>query len=162
MCLTEPILQWTIKMPIEYISKDLWLTDAPAILHGCNAQGVMNAGIGRGIRERYPQAYTAYKSAYNSAIRAGLNHLPVGDVYAVQCSDRIILNAITQCYYGRHQKRYVSYDAIATAAAAVEAMKLACVAAPKIGAGLGGGDWQVIEAIFNSECINTVIRIYTI
>lgn len=146
-------------MQIEYIKGDLFQTDVKTILHGCNAQGVMGSGVAKIIRNKYPKAYDRYHNEYKLH-----NHLKLGQVIAVPCGDKIIINAVTQEYYGRDGRRYVSYDAVAEAMQTVnrffEVYGISEIAMPQIGAGLGGGDWNVIAAIIESELKNVKPYVY--
>ena len=156
-------------MKIEYRKGDLFSTDITAIVHGCNAQGVMGSGVAKIIREKYPTAYERYVSEYNLT-----NHLKLGHVIPVPCGDRvndpdnfkIIINAITQDFFGRDGKRYVSYDAIADSMNIInrffEVYGISEIAMPQIGAGLGNGDWSVIAAIIESELVNVKPVVYTL
>lgn len=121
------------------------------IVHGCNAQGKMASGVAKDVRARYPQAYDAYMKEYET------NGLKLGKIVWVRVSDNPLLgiaNAITQQFYGRDPNRvYVNYDAVATVFD--EIGKIARkhslpVHYPKIGAGLGNGDWSIIEPIINN------------
>lgn len=148
-------------MKIEYVKGDLFSTPIKTIVHGCNAQGVMGSGVAKIVREKYPKAYERYQKEYEKN-----NSLELGSIVAVPCGDRlkdpenykIIINAITQDYYGRDGQRYVSYDAVAKSMSKInrlyEVYGIDEVAMPQIGAGLGGGDWKVIEAIIESELNN--------
>lgn len=120
------------------------------IIHGCNAQGVMASGVAKAIRARYPQAYEAYMKAHKE------NGLRLGQVIWARVSDDPLLgiaNAITQKFYGRNPDiRYVDYDAVKTAFEQVGAIARRHnlpVHYPKIGAGLGNGDWSIIEPIIS-------------
>lgn len=145
-------------MPItHYIAGDLFKTDIPVIAHGCNAQGVMGSGVAKIVKERYAVAYTAYVAFCKTQNVLRL----MGRNVAVKCNhNRTIVNMITQERYGRDGQRYVSYDAISKCFNSLENMGYEKVAIPKLGAGLGGGDWTVIEAIINSETPNTDIWVY--
>lgn len=153
-------------MNIKYVKGDLFSTAAPAIVHGCNAQGVMGSGVAKIIRERYPEAYKCYREAYCSATDKHLSALPLGDVYPAYSNDKLIINAITQCYYGRDGKRYCSYDAIDEAMQNVNNLcryrNITSVAMPKIGAGLGGGHWTVIEQIINYRLTAAQATVYVL
>lgn len=128
------------------------------IVHGCNAQGVMASGFAKAVREKYPKSYKDYKEAYD---RYGLH---VGEtVLSLQDDETTIVNAITQKFYGRNPDiQYVSYDAIWMAFSMFEdhfmhynfdkTHKIR-IHYPKIGAGLGGGDWNIIESIID-ECLD--------
>lgn len=136
-------------MKIIYKQGDLFQCSENIILHGCNSQGVMGTGVAKLIREKYPSAYTTYLAGY----------MELGTVtYAVQDDGKVIMNAVTQEFYGRQKDRvYVSYQAIEDALqrinwwASHSKDKSLVIAMPKIGAGLGGGDWEVIEGIIEKE-----------
>lgn len=120
------------------------------IVHGCNAQGVMGSGVALAVKNKYPQAYKDYVDEYNSV------GLVLGNVYPTQVSDELFLwNAITQDNYGRDPRRFMSYDAIETCFAKIQASIdadwhsdiLPEIHIPAIGAGLGGGNWEIIREI---------------
>lgn len=128
-------------------------TASGIIVHGCNAMGVMGSGVAKAIRKKFPFAYKAYKDYQEMwGLRVGtiiVAHQPCGVV---------VVNAITQERYGNDGKQYVSYEAVKScfASVALLAKRLAkygdaTVNYPLIGAGLGGGSWEVIEQIINTE-----------
>ena len=139
---------------MEYVKGNL--LDAPErlIAQGCNAQGVMGSGVARAIRDKWPEVYTQYRQRYQLA------GLRLGDVVLAYTDDgKIVANCITQEFYGRDGKRYVDYDAVAVC---MDKLKEICqrlriekIAMPLIGAGLGGGDWSVLERIID-ENLNLV------
>lgn len=141
-------------MKIKYIKGDLFQTEVSTIVHGCNAQGVMGSGVAKIVRERYYKAYKRYLAYYQSGL------MEVGDCIAVTTNGKTIINAVTQEYYGRDGNRYVSYDAVAEVMKVINRSKIEEVAMPMIGAGLGGGDWNVIEAIIQSELKNVQPYVY--
>ena len=145
-------------MKIQYVNGDLFSTDIEHILHGCNAQGVMGSGVAKIIKEQYFDAFAFYAQQYDE------HGLKLGDVQFVPANGKVIVNAITQEFYGRDGKRYVSYDAVAAAMRTVNrVLKLSGinrVAMPKIGAGLGGGDWDAIAAIIEQEMVDVQPVVY--
>jgi O-acetyl-ADP-ribose deacetylase (regulator of RNase III) len=130
-------------MPITYKKGDLLTSEETIIMHGCNSMGVMGSGVAKAIREKYPEAYSAYRK------QEEIDGLKLGTYSSVITKDnKLIINAITQKYYGRDGKKYVSYDAISAVAKTLnELYENTSIAIPKIGAGLGGGSWDVIEKI---------------
>lgn len=120
------------------------------LLHGCNNRGVMGSGIAKQIRLKYPEAYNAYKIAEKS------HGLIMGSIsfYNSLAYDKVIFNCITQDGYGNDGKQYVSYDAILDCIISLNKQSEVIfqkVAMPKIGAGLGGGDWDTISMIFEEH-----------
>ena len=143
---------------IKYIKDNLFTTEANIIAHGCNMQGVMGAGIAKEIRFYYPKAYLEYKNQYE-------NHgLELGLVIWARSKDKYIANCITQKYYGYDGKVYVDYDAISKCMRKIHIYSKVApelsVAMPKIGAGLGGGDWNIIEKIINKEFKDKEVLVY--
>lgn len=142
-------------MKIKYKRGNLLEADELHLVHGCNAQGVMGSGVARAIRDQYPQAYQDYRSAYQDG-KVLLGNI----ISSAQKDGRVVHNAITQEFYGRDGKTYVSYWAIAETFSKLESYNLGQIALPKIGAGLGGGDWRVIEAIIENCLVRTEATVY--
>jgi len=136
---------------IIYKNGDLLTCEEKIIAHGCNAQGIMGAGVAKAIKQNYPLAYKKYRAKYEE------NGLRLGEIIWADCGDKLIVNAVTQEFYGKQYRVYVSYDAIRRAMSAVnsrmpiEAKWGRAAAMPKIGAGLAGGDWPTIEKIIEEE-----------
>jgi hypothetical protein len=125
----------------------------------------MGAGVAKAIADRYPWIAEKIKKSRDYEVifyGNGTGGLTIGGVYeyAKRHAPYRILNLITQQGYGRDKKRYVSYDAVDLAFKAVKTIiKKSPISIPKIGAGLGGGSWPIIEAIINEhlgDCLVTI------
>lgn len=123
------------------------------IVHGCNAQGVMGSGIALQIKETYPEAYAVYKH-YETTKGLTLGEYSTVDVGDVR--NFYIVNMITQKNYGKDGKKYVSYDAIHDGFTKLfhdierSDRQDLTVRFPAIGAGLGGGNLEVVLSIIDS------------
>lgn len=123
------------------------VTDAvePAIMHGCNAQGVMGSGVAAAIRTKFPNAYLEYRDAYGR-----FPGLVLGRIVGMATGGKVILNAITQDKFGPY-RRQVNYEAVYLALEEANRIALRrslhAIAMPRIGAGLGGGNWNIIAAM---------------
>jgi O-acetyl-ADP-ribose deacetylase (regulator of RNase III) len=131
---------------ITYVQGDLLGATQKVIVHGTNNRGVMGSGVARQIRARWPNVYEVY------ALKHKVFGLDLGDVIPVATLDgKVIVNAVTQDGFGRDGQRYVDYAAIERCFEIindkVHAWEVTEVAFPFIGAGLGGGDWKIIEEI---------------
>lgn len=145
-------------MKIEYRKGDLFTTDINILVHGANDCGIMGSGIALPIKNKFPEAYNEYRDIF---LTEGLEG---GSIIPVETNEKTIINAITQNFYGRDGKRYAKYDWIADCFHRIN--KYAAnrgeqyVAMPQIGAGLGGGSWEVISAIIESEMTDVIPVVY--
>lgn len=122
------------------------------IVHGCNSHGVMGAGIALEVKRCFPLVFQVYREEYEK------NGLKLGELtFAEVAPFKIIVNAITQGDYG-HGTRQVDYEAVVTCFENVleiaqmiedETGKKLDIVFPMIGAGLGGGNWNIIEKIID-------------
>ena len=120
------------------------------IVHGCNAQGVMGSGVAKAVRDRYPQAFSDYRAAFDAG-GLSLGQVVWTVVNPNPASRLAIANGITQRFYGRDPSvRYVDEAAVQTVFETVGAIARThglTVHYPKIGAGLGNGDWSRLYPI---------------
>lgn len=140
---------------MSYLKGNLIHVNKGIIVHGCNAKGVMGAGVALAIMNKYPEAYSTYADHVT-------NHKELlGSVaWYEHNSDLLIANAITQQHVGT-DKRQVDYEAIAKCFEKVYALAIKEnreVFFPKIGAGLGGGDWKIISTII--ENVDGAYQVY--
>lgn len=125
------------------------------IVHGCNCFHTMGAGIAKEISTRYPTALAADREFTNKGDKTKLGSY----TYALATSPTghrfTIVNAYTQYYYGRPKKNagpladYAAIDRVFRELAR-QCPQLLRFGYPKIGAGLAGGDWNIIQNIINS------------
>lgn len=144
---------------ILYIKGDLLESSEHIVLHGCNNKGGFGSGFAGAVRSKYPECYTTYRAAFEQG------KLSMGGiiVHHDALDDRYILNAITQPAYGYDGKKYVDYEAIKAAMIlADEITTTGRIAMPKIGAGLGGGDWDIISNIIETCVIINQPVVYTL
>lgn len=122
--------------------------------HGCNCHTLMRSGIAGEISRAFPEVPARDKLFHDTCIETfGTNQYMLGNIYAVSFGNVGIINAYTQYHPGKD----VRYDAIEQAFERIEKLGLSCVYIPLIGAGIAGGDWEVIKGIINDACVNTPI-----
>lgn len=136
-------------MRIEYKNQDLFSCKENIIAHGCNCQRKMGKGVALGIKNKYPEAYDIYVKR---------KQLILGDVIVALSKNTLILNCLTQEFYGKDGKKYISYDAIDSCMKHINHLfknrKDTRVAMPKIGCSLGGGNWNIVERIIEENSLN--------
>jgi O-acetyl-ADP-ribose deacetylase (regulator of RNase III) len=160
-------------MKIKYVIGDMFESPSLILMHGCNAQGVMGSGVAATMRVRCDFAYQSYLKMHQTwGLKVGDVDIASG-VDALTGVNRVIVNAITQEFYGRDPNVvYVSYDSIRAAVAVInyelaereESMHyewtftetqmqegFPTITLPLIGAGLANGDWGQIAKIIEDE-----------
>lgn len=148
----------TLPHIVNYTKGNITDIDFGFIVHGVNCQGVMGSGVAKALKDKYPIVESEYKK-YCDTYHIENPYL-LGTVQYVKITPTLfVVNAFTQEFYGRDGMKYVSYDAIEKCfKIIVERQGLTKlflpISFPKIGAGLGGGDWKIIEAILEKTLVN--------
>jgi len=118
------------------------------IVHGCNCLNIMEAGIAKQIKFHFPVAYLIDK-ATTKGDRSKLGDYSHAIIRA-NGYNVIVVNAYTQYNYGPGVQ--IDYDAIRSVFRKIkEDFRGLKIGYPKIGAGLGGGNWDEIQSIIAQE-----------
>lgn len=130
---------------------DMLTVKEGVLIHGCNAQGVMGAGIAKQIKEMYPACFDEYRAELLMQAHGGRSMLGKCIPF-VASTELIIINAITQEKYGT-DKRHVDYEAVKKCF--MQTVRFAKdegyhVHYPQVGAGLAGGDWAILNDIIDT------------
>ena len=126
------------------------------IVHGCNCFCTMGGGIAAQIKKEFPSAYAADLTTRNWT-QPKLGNYTSAKIYI---GDEIlhVVNAYTQFHFGTG--RNVNYEAIYTC---FEKLKFEFsakkIGIPMIGAGLAGGNWNIIETIISEVMKNEDITL---
>ena len=141
------------------------LLDAPVdyICHQVNCQGRMGSGIAKQIKERWPIVYDQYIAAFKEReeevvklcgqweTQIDVSETFLGHLQQIPVSDtQTVINMFAQQWYGYDGKRYTSYDAFWACLGGIRDSipKGSKIGFPyRIGCGLGGANWQVIETM---------------
>jgi len=132
------------------IKGDLFAVTKGIIVHGCNAQGVMGSGVAAGVKSIYPKAYEIYRKGFEHG-GCKLGSCTIANV----APDLWIVNAVTQQSFGPGlQTSYAAvglcFDFVNYLANVLDEFyeEPVSIHFPKIGAGRGGGDWdQIVQLI---------------
>lgn len=143
---------------IKHITGDL-VRDAEqydVIAHGCNCFCVMGSGIAPQIKAKFPEAYEV-----DCATTAGdVNKM--GTITHTVNTTPIVVNIYTQYdTKGRRSGQMdFDYDAFRKGLKELKAkFSGKSIAMPKIGAGLAGGDWAIIERILEEEMFGEYVTV---
>lgn len=126
------------------------------LVHGCNCFHTMGGGIAAIVSYRYPSALEADKQT-----KWG-DKKKLGTYSMTDTKYGTIINLYTQFDFGTYQ-RQVDYEAVKKGFELLNAEfkgKTACI--PRIGAGLAGGDWNILKNIINESTPDLEIVVYYI
>lgn len=134
---------------MKIIDGDITTVTSGYIAQQVNAQGVMNSGVAKALRAKYPQVWEDYHSLIYQPVPHSAQFM--GQViYTHIDKDLTVASIVGQQYYGRETIKYTSYDALDLGFSKLgEAARKTerAIAVPLIGCGLGGGDWNVVQEI---------------
>ena len=127
-------------------------TENAVMIHGCNCQGVMGSGVALAVKEKYPEVFVKYYDLCATYDQDERFEFLLGSIQPISIvPNYMIINAFTQFYFGT-TTRHVNYEALVSSFE--ETNKLMnrlstelTLYFPKIGAGLGGGNWEIIKTI---------------
>ena len=122
------------------------------IIHGCNCFNTMGAGIALQIAKTFKDAYLEDQKTISG------DESKLGTIIPVEVSLKnsklIVINAYTQYHYGLTSIPNTRYHAVQSCFQKIKkdfGDKNLRFGIPKIGAGLGGGSWNIISAIIKKE-----------
>lgn len=143
---------------IVYKKGDLFQAPENILAHGCNCAGGFGSGIAGQIAIKYPMARFEYMKKYEN------EGWVLGDVqFSPQSDKKIIANCATQQKFFPRNVCHADYDAIRKALTEVKNVAKAAgssIAMPKIGAGLAGGDWNIIKNILDEVFDDYDVTVY--
>ena len=119
------------------------------IIHGCNCQCGMGAGVAKGIKASFPEAYEAdLKTEVGDQNKLGKTTY----VTVMRGTNQItIVNGYTQ-FHWEGSGVLVDYDAVRSVMREVKSnFSGKRIGYPMIGAGLAKGDWNIISKIIDEE-----------
>lgn len=122
---------------IEYRTGDLFTQpDVEALAHGVNCKGVMGAGIAPLFKNKFPGLYDQYRHWCDTGL------LEPGGVFPWLTDTKIVFNLASQDKPGADASLLWLNRSLMKMREMCVTMGVRSVAAPRIGAGIGGLDWE--------------------
>lgn len=143
---------------IKYKKGDVLEASEDIIAHGCNCSGGFGSGVAAAVTKKYPKARVRYLDKFYD------EGWQLGDVQVVtQWDYKTVANCATQFDYLPRGICHADYSAIAKCMETIKSYAKnsnQSVAIPKIGAGLAGGDWNIILKILEDVFMDYDITVY--
>lgn len=118
------------------------------IAHIVNDKGGWGAGFSGALSKRYPVVEKIYRQyAEKGELELGKN------IYVGISKDLFVVNMIAQHHWRPYVDQPIRYEALADCLTSLHKMSrrmyFTQIFMPRIGAGLAGGDWSIIEEMIN-------------
>lgn len=147
---------------IKYKNGDIFKGTEDIIIHGCNCFHTMGGGIAYQVQKLYPGAYREDKRT----IKGDKNKLGTYSYFQTKNifntdKDIFIINAYTQYSFGT-EKTHADYKSIEEVMIKINNhfKEPLTISMPKIGCGLAGGNWNIVEKIIEKVFDNREIFVY--
>lgn len=139
---------------ITYHDGNIFDSDAKIICHQVNTYGVMGAGIAAEVEERFPEVFTEY----NAYCAANSQEKLLGTVLFSITQKGFIANCFSQKGMDTHYAAFGHCMRMVKEFA--EERYNAKIAIPyKMGCGIAGGDWDIIEQIIHDVFDSSALEV---
>jgi O-acetyl-ADP-ribose deacetylase (regulator of RNase III) len=144
-------------MPAKFVSGNLFTYPGlEALAHGCNCMGMMGKGIALEFKNKFPAMFREYRDLCNQ------KRFHLGCVFTWRAdSGLVIFNLATQQAPRVQADLQAIEQSVARMLKKSEALSITTIGLPRIGAGLGGADWEDIKRLLilvgDSTGINLVV-----
>lgn len=145
---------------ITYKNGNLLESNCDIICHQVNCQKVMGSGIAKQIREKWPVVYYTYCDLIEYYRDLGLvddSSDLLGQMQLIKTEDKYVANFFSQDKYLPRSICHTDYKAFRMCCVKLKDQviglnKNLTIGFPyKIGCGLAGGDWSIVEKIIEEE-----------
>jgi O-acetyl-ADP-ribose deacetylase (regulator of RNase III) len=143
-------------MALTPVTGDLFELRLPALGHGCNCAGAMGAGIAVEFKRRFPDMYREYRS------RCRQGRFVLGEIFLWEASDATIYNLATQPVPRPSATLQAIDTSVRAALADAEQRRKVELGIPRIGAGLGGLDWNDVADVLAGASEGSTVELVVV
>ena len=136
---------------MQYMNGNILNVEHGIICQQVNCKLVMGAGLAKQIRDKWPRVYTEYRSMVSTR---SCHRLGKCQIIEVTTRKLYVANLFGQYAYGGSIKKHTNYSALTQALQELSSWhKNNChssfpVWVPyRLGCGLAGGDWEMVQSI---------------
>jgi O-acetyl-ADP-ribose deacetylase (regulator of RNase III) len=125
----------TYKM-LTYLQGDIFQSSAKVLVNPVNTAGVMGKGLALEFKKRYTAMFQEYRTLCENG------QFQVGDLWLYKSPDKWILNFPTKRHWRDKSRLEDIETGLQRFVAIYQQEAITTIAFPKLGAGLGGLDWE--------------------
>lgn len=111
--------------------------------HGCNCAGAMGKGIALQFKDQFPKMYIEYKKLCKEGL------FSLGDVFTYNYDNGTIFNLGTQTTWKTKADINAVESSLIKMLSYAQQNNISKIALPKIGAGLGGLNWDDVKLVID-------------
>lgn len=111
--------------------------------HGCNCAGAMGKGIALQFKNKFPKMYIEYKRLCKEEL------FSLGDIYIYDYGNGTIFNLGSQITWKTKADINAIESSLIKMLSYAQQNNILKIALPKIGAGLGGLNWNDVKSLIN-------------
>ena len=146
---------------MQHVKGNILNVEHGIICQQVNCKIVMGAGLAKQIRDKWPQVYTEYRAM---TLTRPYHRLGKCQIVEVVTRKLYVANLFGQYAYGGLAKKHTNYQALTQAIQELSSWhKNNChssfpIWVPyKLGCGLAGGDWEIVQSILSQNLSNCFI-----
>ena len=141
---------------IQYISGNLFTSNAKVLVNTVNTVGVMGKGIASEFKKYYPKMFEEYKQLCDT------NRFNIGDLHLYKTPNKWILNFPTKEHWRSPSQLEFIEKGLQKLIQDAHKLQINDIAMPKLGCGNGGLDWEsevkpLVEKYLKKSPINVSI-----
>lgn len=144
------------------VKGDIFESNAQAILHQVNCQGIMGGGVAKQVKEKYPVVFERYKAWCDDPHLKSSLLGRIQTVYTDNTEKQAIVNLFAQENCGYGGICYTDYKALKQCLEAVNKQFAGCaVAIPYLMSCFrGGGDWNIVSKMIEETLADCDVTLY--
>lgn len=135
---------------IEYVTGNIFDSEAEALVNTVNTQGVMGKGLALQFKERYPNNFSLYKRACkNQEVRVG--KMFISKEIELSGLVRTIVNFPTKKQWRLPSEYIYIEEGLKELKKEIVSRQIKSIAIPPLGSSNGGLDWNVVKPMIETE-----------
>jgi O-acetyl-ADP-ribose deacetylase (regulator of RNase III) len=131
---------------IRYQIGDILRSDAEALVNPVNTFGVMGKGLALQMKQTFPANYQAYAAACKAGALVPGKLLCIQD-YNLLSGSKLIINFPTKTHWRLPSEYSYIEQGLAALQLYIVENKVASLATPALGCGLGGLNWEIVKPL---------------